>query len=376
MKRCSPPPSASTFFVTPGYRDSRSFRTSPSVAPSAVTLAWSSANLRRIVGSLTVTGIGFSNSSYGSGGDAAELLVIDQPRDGRLFATHGAVGVPADLHLLEVHMQSVVQEEASLERIALPRRDLDRLGRLDRADHTRKDPEHATLGAARDGARWRRGREQASVTGGLLPRHEDRGLALELVDRAVDERLAHELRRIVDEVTDREVVRAVDDDVVALEDLEHVRREKQRLVADHPDRGVDRSEVLDCRIDLRAADVGGGVEDLALQVGLVDPVEVHDAELAVAGGRQIHRDRGAESAGADHQHRAVEQLPLTPAADVRQDDMAGVALHLVLGEARRRRPVHAIESSSSVITPSRIQNERTIGSVLSASHTTMYRASG
>src|SRR6266571_7060419 len=376
MKRWSPPPSARTFFVTPGYRDSRSFRTSPSVAPSAVTLAWSPANLRRIVGSLTVTGMGFSNSSLGSGGDTAELLVIDQLRDGRLFATHGAIGVPPDPHLLEVHVQSVVQQEASLQRVALPRDDLDRLGRLDRADHTRQDPEHATLGTARDGARWRRGREQASVTGRLLPGHEDRGLALELIDRAVHERLAHELGRIVDEVTDREIVRAVDDHVVALEDLEHVRGEQQRLVAHDLDRGVDRAEVLDGRGDLRAADIGRRVEDLALQVGHVDPVEVHDAELADAGGRQIHRGRGAESAGADHQRRAIEQLPLTFAADVRQADMARVALHLLFGEHRRRRRVHAIENSSSVITPSRIQNERAIGSVRSASDTTRYRASG
>src|SRR5438477_4255068 len=376
MKRCSPAPSARTFFVTPGYRDSRSFRTSPSVAPSADTLAWSPANLRRIVGSLTVTGIGFSNSSYGSGGDTAELLVIDQLRDGRLFATHGAVGVPADPHLLEVHMQSVVQEETSLERVALPRRDRDRLGRLDRADHTRQDPEHATLRTARDGARWRRGREQASVAGRLLPGHEDGGLALELIDRAVHERLAHELGRIVDEVTDGEVVRAVDDHVVALEDLENVRREQQRLVADDLDRGVDRAEVLDGRGDLGAADVGRRMEDLALEVGHVDTVEVDDAELADAGGRQIHRDRGAESAGADHQDRAIQELPLTLAADVRKDDVPRVPLHLLFRKHRRRRRLHAIESSSSVITPSWIQNERAIGSVRSASDTTMYRASG
>src|SRR5439155_2752286 len=108
MKRCSPPPSARTFFVTPGYRDSRSFRTSPSVAPSAVTLAWSPANLRRIVGSLTITSSGFSNSSSASADDTAQLLVIDQLRDRRLFATHGALGVPADPQLLESQWQCVV----------------------------------------------------------------------------------------------------------------------------------------------------------------------------------------------------------------------------------------------------------------------------
>src|SRR5439155_13439453 len=272
MKRCSPPPSARTFFVTPGYRDSRSFRTSPSVAPSAATLASLPANLRRIVGSLTVTAIGFSNSSFWSGGDTAELLVIDQLRDGRLLPTHGATGVPAELHRLEVHVESLVQEQSPLERVALSSDDLDRFCGLDRADHARQDAEDATLGTARDGAGWRWGREQASVARRLLARREQRGLSLELIDGAVHQRFGHELGRIVDEVSDREVVRAVDDHVVALEDLEHVRREQQRLVADDLDRGVDRPEVLDRGGDLRATDVGRGVQDLALEVRHVHPV--------------------------------------------------------------------------------------------------------
>jgi hypothetical protein len=78
------------------------------------------------------------------------------------------------------------------------------------------------------------------------------------------------------------------------------------------------------------------VQDLALKVGDIHLVEVHDAEFPDAGGGQVHRDGGAESAGADHQDRTVEELPLTLAADVRQDDVAGVALHLLFGEHRRR----------------------------------------
>src|SRR3954462_2739491 len=58
MNRCRPPSSAITFFVMPGYRDSRSFRTSTSVEPSALTFASLPVCFRKIVGSFTVTAIG------------------------------------------------------------------------------------------------------------------------------------------------------------------------------------------------------------------------------------------------------------------------------------------------------------------------------
>src|SRR5215210_2936986 len=121
MNRCRPPPSATTFFVMPGYRDSRSFNTSPKVDPSALTFASLSACLRRIVGSFTVTAMGSATPLFRSGGHAAELLVIDELGDRRFLSAHGAVGVPADPHFLEVHVQCVVQQQPSLEGLALAR---------------------------------------------------------------------------------------------------------------------------------------------------------------------------------------------------------------------------------------------------------------
>src|SRR5688572_18499149 len=107
MNRWRPPSSESTFFVIPGYFVSRSPRTSRSVSPSALTLGSPPACLRRIVGSFTWTGMSRC-SLLGSGGNAAELLVVDELGDRRLLAAHRAVGVPADLHFLEAHVERVV----------------------------------------------------------------------------------------------------------------------------------------------------------------------------------------------------------------------------------------------------------------------------
>src|ERR671924_1119744 len=137
MNRWRPPSSATTFFVTPGYLVSRSCSTSRSVSPSTLTFGSPPACLRRIVGSFTCTAMG-SGSSVVSGRDAAEGFVVDQLGDRRLLAAHRAVGVPADLHFLEAHVESVVQQQPALERVALAGDQLDRFRGLDRTDHARE----------------------------------------------------------------------------------------------------------------------------------------------------------------------------------------------------------------------------------------------
>ncbi len=63
---------------------------------------------------------------------------------------------------------------------------------------------------------------------------------------------------------------------------------------------------------LRPADVGLAVDDLALQIGAVDLVELDDADRADPGRGEIQQRRGgAESARADEQHLRVPE-PFLP----------------------------------------------------------------
>jgi hypothetical protein len=52
--------------------------------------------------------------------DAAELLVVDQLRNRRVLAADRAVRILAELHLAEAHVQRVVEEEPSDERLTDP----------------------------------------------------------------------------------------------------------------------------------------------------------------------------------------------------------------------------------------------------------------
>ena len=107
-------------------------------------------------------------------------------------------------------------------------------------------------------------------------------------------------------------------------------------------------------LDLGDADVGGAMDDLALQVGEIDPVVVDHAQGADAGGGEILQERRAEPAGADHQHARGDQPRLAHAADLGQHDVARVAADLRLGELGQRRhgPLIAWDRPANAVTTS------------------------
>ena len=82
-------------------------------------------------------------------------------------------------------------------------------------------------------------------------------------------------------------------------------------------------------------DVGLAVDDLALQVGLVDLVELRDAERADARRGQVEQRRAAQAAGADDEHLGVLEALLPGHADVGDDQVPAVAAYLVDGQLGR-----------------------------------------
>ncbi len=238
-------------------------------------------------------------------------------------------------------------------RVADPGDQLDRLVGLQRPDGAAEHPEHAAFGAGGDHPRRGRLRVQAAVAGPVL-RPEDAELAVEAVDRAPHVGLALQHAGVVDQVAGGEVVGAVDHQVVAADQLAGVLGVKAGLVEDDLDVGVDLGNLVGGALQLRPADVGGAVDDLALQVGGVDHVEVDQAELPDPGGGQVHGVGGAEPAGADQQHPGVAQPQLPVHGHVGDDQVPRVAEDLVAGQLARRLDqcwkchVDAVPSFSSV----------------------------
>ncbi len=133
------------------------------------------------------------------------------------------------------------------------------------------------------------------------------------------QRLGQEVSRVVGEVACGEVVGAVDDDVVGGEDAHRRLRVEVLVDRDHLDIGVQVAQRVSRRVHLESPDVIGPVEELALEVGGVDPVEVDHADLAHTGRGQVHARGRAETAGAQQQHAGSQQLALAGAPNLWED---------------------------------------------------------
>ena len=188
-----------------------------------------------------------------------------------------------------------------------------------------------------------------------LRRPEDRRLPLEAEDRSIGVRLPEKDAGVVHEVAGGEVVGAVGDHVVVAENVERVVRRKAHFVRDDLHVRVDVLQTLSRGLELLSPDVLRAVQDLPLQVRRVHDVEVDEAKRADARRREVERERRAETAGPHAQHARGLQLLLPVEADLRHDEMAGVALELLAAELAGRRCVgrrHGVSETANALSRS------------------------
>ena len=174
-------------------------------------------------------------------------------------------------------------------------------------------------------------------------RLEHRKLALEAQHRRRDQRLPRQHAGIGDEEAGGEIVGAVADQVVGPDQRQGIGGGEPGLVGLHRHQRIDRPRGGGGVVDLGLADPGGGMGDLALQVGEIEQIVVNQADGADPGRGQIEQQRAAEPAGADDQHPGLTQFGLSDAADLGEQDMAGIAPDLVRIEIE----VHARDMASA-----------------------------
>ena len=160
-----------------------------------------------------------------------------------MVAAHGAVRASLEAKLLEAHGERVVREQSADQRLARADDQLDGFGRLDRAHHARQHAEHARLCAVRHETLGRRRGKQAAIAGAAI-RYVRHRLPFEAMDRRGDERLAQDHAGVVREIARAEAIRAVEHDVVALEQLQHVVGAQLDLVRDELDLRIEREQAL------------------------------------------------------------------------------------------------------------------------------------
>ena len=135
---------------------------------------------------------------------------------------------------------------------------------------------------------------------------------------------------VVDQIAGGEVVGPVHHDVVVLQNVERILAGQRHLVPVDADVRIDVEHRLSRRIELLAAHVLGAVDDLPLQIGVIDDVEVHQSDAADARRRQVHAEGRAQTAGSDQQHLSRLELQLPLHAHFGHDQVAAVTLDLLV----------------------------------------------
>ena len=246
---------------------------------------------------------------------------------GRLGGDTGA----QQRNLAEAAIERIDHEDAPDQRIADAGDELDRFGGHQRADLAAEGAEHAGVGAVGHLALGGRGGEQvaqvhtgqAAVGGRGRPEHRE--LGVESQHGCPHQRQPEGGAGVVHEKPGGEVVGAVDDHVVAADDLTRVRGDEALVVHDHGGFGGDFGDLLGGAVDLGAAHVGLAVHDLALQVAGLHVVAIDDADGADPGRGQVQQGGGAEAPGAEHEHPCVGQAALAQLVELGKPALTGGA---------------------------------------------------
>src|SRR4051794_5137073 len=123
----------------------------------------------------------------------------------------------------EVLRECVVGEQATAQWFADMSDELNRFECLETANDAAERTQDAGLATTRNTAGGRRLGEKTTITGSAVCRVEDGHLAIKLEHAAIDERAAGEKGGVVVQIPRREIVRAIDDHVIAGEERQGVR---------------------------------------------------------------------------------------------------------------------------------------------------------
>ena len=150
-----------------------------------------------------------------------------------------------------------------------------------------------------------------------------------------DQRLLCEIAGVGDEIARGKIIGAVGHNIVASDQIEHIAGDEPHVVQLDRHMRVEPADGRGRARDLRHADVGRGVDHLALQIGERDLVVIDDAKRADTGSGEIEQHRRAQPAGADDQHTRALERRLAGSADLAQHDVARIPFQFVRGQLHR-----------------------------------------
>src|SRR5437870_8115946 len=157
---------------------------------------------------------------------------------------------------------------------------------------------------------------------------------------AVHERDVRLDRGLVDQETRLEIVRAIDDDVDAIQDLPDRRRMDVPRDRFDLDLGVHGAEAFGSGLGLRPVDVAFRVQQLPLEIREFDDIPVDESTMPHAGpGEKVGRN-APEGPQSHHDGSGTRELALALDADLRKDFLPTVPIRRPHGR-RKGAPLMA-----------------------------------
>ncbi|MCD6059622.1 MAG: hypothetical protein K0Q89_3152 [Thermomicrobiales bacterium] len=169
-------------------------------------------------------------------------------------------------------------------------------------------------------------------------RDEGGRLSLEAENAPMRVRLLEKDAGIVDQISRREVVGTIEDNIVPGEDIEHIALIEPGLMHHHMHVRVQCFYCDPSGFDLRHADALSGVDHLSLQIRIVDDVGVDDPKRADSSGGEIECRRGPKPARPDQEDLGVEELALSLLTNLRDQQVAAIPPALIRGQGLRESP--------------------------------------
>ncbi len=170
--------------------------------------------------------------------EIAELLVIDEVVDRGLFPTYRAGGIGLQIESRDFHGEGVEAQEPPGQCVTFAQDNFYGLYRLNDPYESRQNTQDTGLLAVR-GHFGRRGLRVETAIARAVAGIKDGGLTLKLKDASMNIGLLGHHAGVVYKVTGREIVTAIDHDVVVFDDIHDIFRGQLFLVRDVADIWVE-----------------------------------------------------------------------------------------------------------------------------------------
>ena len=204
-----------------------------------------------------------------------------------VLAAEGAVGITFDFDLAEGAAEGAVVNEAAQWWGADFGEELDRFHGLEAADDSWEHAEDTCVTSGGNGSFRGRLRKEAAVAGAAEVGGEDGDLSLELENGSMDEGFFEKEGGVVCCEAGGEIIGAVEEGIVILEEVEGVFGSEASGVEGDFDVWIDLLETGFGAVQLWGVDAVGIVEDLAMEVREFDLIGVDEADLSEASGGEV-----------------------------------------------------------------------------------------